>query len=52
LTASRATKSVDADMRGKLATGVLHTLSLRARAGEKRAALKALADVAIDLLTG
>ena len=45
-------KAVDADMRGRLATGLLHTLSLRARSGEKRAALEALTEAWVKLPCG
>ncbi|MEJ7604435.1 MAG: hypothetical protein WKG01_41650, partial [Kofleriaceae bacterium] len=37
---------------GALATGMFHTLSLRARAGETRKRLDQLADAAVALLCG
>lgn len=36
----------------KLASAVLHTLAIRARAGEKREALMAIADDGVDLICG
>lgn len=41
---------IDPQERGRLATAVLHSLSIRARAGEPRAALEALARTGVDLL--
>ena len=43
---------VDPRARGRLATAVLHSLSVRARGGEPRAALEALARTAVELLAG
>jgi len=42
--------AVDADERGRLAMAMLHSLSVRARAGEPRAALEALAQSGVELL--
>jgi AcrR family transcriptional regulator len=36
----------------RLASAVLHSLAVRARAGEKRRRLQALADAAVDLICG
>jgi AcrR family transcriptional regulator len=42
--------AVEPDERGRLATAVLHSLSIRARGGEPRAALEELARSGVDLL--
>jgi len=42
--------AVDPDERGRLAMAMLHSLSVRARAGEPRAALERLARSGVDLL--
>ena len=42
--------AIDPDQRGRLAMAMLHSLSVRARAGEPRAALEALAQSGVDLL--
>jgi AcrR family transcriptional regulator len=42
--------AVDASERGRLATAILHSLSVRARGGEPRTALEALARTGVDLL--
>jgi AcrR family transcriptional regulator len=44
--------SADPAALSMIASAVLHTISVRARAGESRAALKALADQAIELICG
>ncbi len=36
---------------GRLAAGIVHSLAVRARAGERRSALKAMADSGVELLT-
>jgi AcrR family transcriptional regulator len=43
-------ETVDPRARGRLATAVLHSLSIRARGGEPRAALEHLARTGVDLL--
>jgi TetR/AcrR family transcriptional regulator, copper-responsive repressor len=50
----RGELAADADVRmlGRLATSVIHTLALRARAGEPRAALLATAKAAVALICG
>jgi hypothetical protein len=42
----------DTHSAAKVAQGVLHTLALRARAGESRASLQRAADFAVRLLSG
>jgi AcrR family transcriptional regulator len=42
--------AINPDERARLATAVLHSLSIRARAGEPRAALENLARTGVDLL--
>jgi AcrR family transcriptional regulator len=44
-------RAVDPGERGRLAMAMLHSLSVRARAGEPRAALEALARAGVDLLS-
>jgi AcrR family transcriptional regulator len=46
--------SADADpaVLAKLASAVLHTLAIRSRAGEQRAALEAIIELALDLICG
>jgi AcrR family transcriptional regulator len=43
---------VDPVAQSRLASAVLHTLAIRSRAGDSRAALKATADAAIEMLSG
>ena len=44
--------SADPAMLGKLASAILHTLSIRARTGAPRAALEAIAASGVDLICG
>lgn len=44
--------SADPAALAKIASAVLHTISVRARAGESRAALKSIADSAVELICG
>jgi AcrR family transcriptional regulator len=44
--------AIDPETRGRLATAVLHSLSIRARGGEQRLALEDLARTGLDLLVG
>jgi AcrR family transcriptional regulator len=44
--------AADPALLAKLASAVLHTLALRARMGEPRAALAAIADAGVDLVCG
>lgn len=43
---------IDSTMRARIAQGVLHSLSVRARAGESRKRLNALIESSVDLLVG
>ena len=45
-------KSADVDAVGRLAQAVLHSLAIRARAGEPRTRLHAMAESAVRMLTG
>lgn len=46
------TASADPATLAKLASAVLHTLAIRSRAGEQRAALQAIVEPALDLICG
>ena len=45
-------RDIDPNALGRLAAAVLHTLAIRARAGETRAALEATAEAGVDLICG
>jgi AcrR family transcriptional regulator len=51
-TAGELVPSADPAALAMIASAVLHTIAIRARAGESRAALKAIADTAIELICG
>jgi len=48
--AGELSKLIDAQERGRLASAMLHSLSVRARSGEKRVALETMAESAVNIL--